>query len=128
MKILIIEDDNAIRESMRELLLAEWPAHEVLEATNGAEGIESAILERPALIIVDGELPILTGFQLVFLLRQMKSTRQIPLLSITGADPQIPVVKLMIESCDAYLPKPFMVPALLTAVGRLLDMASQDRK
>lgn len=127
MKVLIIEDNTAVRQSIRELLLAEWPDHEILEAANGAEGIESAVLEKPALIIVDGELPILTGFQLVFLLRQMNSTRQIPLLSITGADPQIPVVRLMIESCDAYLPKPFAVPALLTAVGQLLNIPCQAK-
>lgn len=122
LKVLIIEDNTFIRQSIRDVLYLEWPHIFYLEAANGAEGIELAILEKPALIIVDGELPVLTGFQLVFLLRQMQSTTHIPLLSITGADPENPVVQIMIETCDGFLPKPFDSNHLLTAVSRLLNI------
>lgn len=122
LKVLIIEDNTFIRQSICEVLYLEWPHILCLEAANGAEGIESAILEKPTLIIVDGELPVLTGFQLVFLLRQMQSTAHIPLLSITGADQENPVVQIMIKTCDDFLPKPFDSNHLLTAVSRLLNI------
>jgi len=119
--VLIIEDESALREGMKDLLLATWPNITILEAANGALGIELAILEKPSLIIVDGVMPILTGYQLVLLLKAMKTVAHIPLIAVTALRQDNPAVRLMIETCDAYIPKPFETNKFIEVVGQYLE-------
>ena len=119
--ILIIEDEKMLREGMKELLLSTWPNLTIFEATNGAIGIELAILQKPSLIIVDGNMPILTGYQLVLLLKEMKTVAHIPLIAVTAATLTNPAARLMVETCDAYLPKPFDAEKFIETVRQFLD-------
>ncbi len=120
--ILIIEDNINIRQTTKDILQARWPDCCLLEATNGAEGIEFAILKQPDLILMDGNLPIMTGFQMAQLFRMMPSVASIPLVAITGADPEHPLVIGMRNLCNAYLPKPFTVDDLIGTVEQLLPV------
>ena len=119
--ILIIDDEDIVRDAIREILLLEWPDLTIYEAANGAIGIETAVLSQPNLIILDGNMPILTGFQMVLLLREMKTVAHIPIIAITASSTLNAAVRLMIESSNAYVPKPFDVSVLLTAVSQFLQ-------
>lgn len=118
--VLIIDDDADIRKGIAALLQMEWPDMVLLEAANGAVGVEWAILKQPDLILLDGEMPIMTGHQMVMMFKMMPSVAHIPLLAITGADPENPIVAGMVDLCQAYLPKPFRAEALLETVRSLL--------
>lgn len=118
--ILLIDDDQAIREGIKELLATQWPNVLIFEAENGARGVEMAILKRPSLIILDGNMPIMTGYQMVMLLRQMETVAETPILSLTAADPENPAIRLMIDGSDDYLRKPFNPDTFLQVVGRFL--------
>lgn len=118
--ILIIEDDKIVRNLAKDILQAKWPECRILEAGNGAEGIEYAILEKPDVILMDGNLPIMTGYQMAQLMRMMPSLQYIPIVAVSGADSEHPMVIGMRNLCDAYLPKPYTPEILITTVQQFL--------
>jgi two-component system sensor histidine kinase/response regulator len=69
--ILVIEDEELIRESIEDLLLAE--GFEVITATNGEQGVDLAIEKQPHLIICDVMMPILNGYEVLEKIRQDKT-------------------------------------------------------
>ena len=60
-KILVVEDERDIRDLVSFTL--QYAGHEVLSATNGAEGVEQAKAELPDLIIMDVRMPVMTGYE-----------------------------------------------------------------
>ena len=118
--ILIIDDEAVLRKGVVDVILSHWPDLTIYEAADGAMGIELAILQKPDLIITDGNLPLLTGFHLVLLLREMKTVAHIPLIAMTAAPENSLAVRLMIETCDAFISKPFDVSRFLSVVTPFL--------
>lgn len=119
-KILLIDNSQPIREAIKDLLWLKWPDLTIWEAPNGARGIELAILNQPNLILLDGNMPVLTGYQMVLLLKQMSSVKNIPCIAVTGADPENPLIRVMIDHCQGYVPKPFDSKVLLNLVEKHL--------
>lgn len=122
---LIIEDDKVVRGLTKDILQAEWPQCRIFEAGNGAEGIEYAILEKPDVILMDGNMPLMTGYQMAQLFRMMPSVSSIPIVAISGADSEHPMVIGMRNLCDAYLPKPYTPEKLIATVQQIL--AAEER-
>jgi DNA-binding response OmpR family regulator len=124
--VLIIEDAQVVRSAIRDILSSEWPDLRLIECGNGAEGIERAVLEKPDLILMDGNLPIMTGNQMAHLFKMMPSVAAVPLVAITGADPNNPMVMGMRQICDAYLPKPFGADELIETVKSFLNLVDES--
>jgi diguanylate cyclase (GGDEF)-like protein len=82
MTVLLVEDSATYRGVMRMLL--QGAGYAVLEATNGVQGVDIARLHRPDLIVLDMELPLLTGQQVAQVLREDPDTKAIPLIYISG--------------------------------------------
>ncbi len=78
MKILIADDDVSGRSLLREILCIE--GHDVIEAGNGREGLEMAFLRRPDLVISDGLMPVMDGFQFLRSIKSDKNLRSIPFI------------------------------------------------
>jgi CheY-like chemotaxis protein len=81
-RVLVVDDDPAIR-----LICATWlslDGYEVLEAEDGQEGLELALTEAPAAILLDLSMPILDGFCVAAALREDDRTRDLPLVVITA--------------------------------------------
>ncbi len=117
-KILVIEDDRSLRDSILELLSAE--GFETIGANNGYVGITSACKHQPDLIICDLMMPELNGYQTLNLLRKQAVTATIPFIFITGKAEKSYFRQAMELGADDYLTKPFTKTELLKAIAARL--------
>jgi CRP-like cAMP-binding protein/AmiR/NasT family two-component response regulator len=118
-RILIIEDNNDIRESTAEILdLANF---EVLQAHNGKVGVEMATKLLPDLILCDIMMPELDGYGVLFLLSKNPQTSSIPFIFLTAKAERLDMRKGMEMGADDYLTKPFDDIELLNAIESRLE-------
>ena len=112
----MVDDDFAVRASVVRCLQA--PGYRVLEATDGAEGVEMALKEKPALIIIDVVMPRLGGVEAVEEMRRLGINVPVLMLTTRAETPQR--VKGLMAGADDYLGKPFDREELLARVYALL--------
>ena len=116
--ILIIEDEDLIRESLEDLLSLE--NFEVITAENGEEGINLAIAKQPDLILCDIRMPILNGYEVLQRVRQNKDLNNVPFLFLTSIGDRRSNRKGMALGADDYLEKPCTKDELLEAIAARL--------
>lgn len=117
-RILVIEDNGDMREFLRRVL--ERHNYGFLEARDGAEGVQVALRERPALILLDLSLPQVDGYEV---LRQLKASAElgdISILAVTAHARATDEQRALEAGFDAYLTKPYSIRELLDMVQRFL--------
>jgi len=125
--ILIIEDDQLIRESIVELL--ETRSYRVLSAGNGIEGISVAIENQPDLIVCDVMMPGLDGYEVVASIRNEKKLAEVPFIFLSAKTQRLDLRKAMNLGADDYLTKPFKAQELFEAIeARLKRNESGEKK
>jgi CRP-like cAMP-binding protein/CheY-like chemotaxis protein len=112
--ILIIEDNNDIRESTAEIL--ELTGYTVLQAINGKAGVDMALQHKPDLILCDIMMPELDGYGVLYLLSKNAETDAIPFIFLTAKAERVDFRKGMEMGADDYLTKPFDEIELLNAI------------
>ena len=113
-KILLIEDNQAVRENTSEILtLAKYV---VITAKDGKEGVEKAEQELPDLIICDIMMPIMDGFGVLHMLSKNEETVGIPFIFLTARVDRISFRKGMELGAADYITKPFEDIELLNAI------------
>jgi signal transduction histidine kinase len=117
-KILIIDDDESLREVIR--LSLESADYEVLEAADGREGVELANRLLPDLILCDVRMEHMDGYDTLSALRRNTVTTSIPVILMTGQADAAGMRQGMELGADDYLPKPFKLDQLIGAVGARL--------
>jgi len=115
-RILVVEDETAMRTALADLLTAE--GYRALTAADGARGLERALNEKPALILLDIMLPKLDGFALCAELRRLANST--PVLMLTAKGQVEDRVTGLDAGADDYLVKPFSAEELLARVRALL--------
>ena len=126
-KILVIEDEQGVRENLLEILEAE--NFDTIGAENGHVGITWAWEHRPDLIICDVMMPELDGYEVLKLLRQDPVTETIPFIFLTAKADKADLRQGMELGADDYLTKPFTMAELLGAIAsRLKRQASIARQ
>lgn len=126
-KILVIEDETMIRDSIFEILSRK--GYEVTKAENGQIGVELAQKELPDLIICDVMMPVMNGFDVLVTLRGNPRTVNTPFIFLTAQADREDFRKGMGLGADDYLTKPFEVNDLLTAIEtRLAKQAATIKK
>lgn len=124
--ILLIEDNLEVRENTAEIL--ELAGYHVTTATNGKEGVESALSSTPDLIICDIMMPVLDGYGALHLLNRNDVTAAVPFIFLTAKAERVDMRKGMEMGADDYITKPFDDIELLNAVeGRLKKSAAMKR-
>lgn len=113
-KILIIEDNEDIRESSMEIL--ELAGYEVLQADNGKIGVELAQQHLPDMILCDIMMPELDGYGVLYLLSKNQNTENIPFIFLTAKAERADMRKGMEMGADDYLTKPFDDIELLNTI------------
>lgn len=113
-RILIIEDNNDIRESTAEILML--GNYEVFQAINGKDGVELAVKHLPDVILCDIMMPELDGYGVLHLLNKTPETSAIPFIFLTAKTERIDMRKGMEMGADDYLTKPFDDVELLNAI------------
>ncbi len=113
-KILLIEDNEEVRENTAEILgLAQY---QVFTAKNGKEGVEMVLKEQPDLIICDIMMPVLDGYGVLHLLSKNEKAASIPFIFLTAKAERNDFRKGMELGADDYLTKPFDDVELLNAI------------
>ena len=113
-KILLIEDNQELRENTAEIL--ELSNYKVFTAENGKIGVDIAIAEKPDLIICDIMMPVLDGYGVLHLLSNNDATKGIPFIFLTAKTEKSDMRKGMEMGADDYVMKPFDDIELLKAV------------
>ena len=123
--ILIIEDNDDIRESTAEILkLADY---HVLTAENGKKGVELAINHLPHIILCDIMMPELDGYGVLYMLNKNPKTAAIPFIFLTAKAERLDMRKGMEMGADDYLTKPFDDIELLNAIESRLHKKDQQQ-
>lgn len=122
MKILVVDDEQAVRESLRRSL--RFNGYEVLTANDGLEAVETVRAENPELLILDVMMPNMDGLEVCRTLRSEGWDR--PILVLTARDGVSDRVAGLDAGADDYLPKPFALEELLARVRSLVRRASAD--
>jgi serine/threonine-protein kinase PpkA len=116
--VLVVEDDDAIRNNIARLLQLE--GYGVTAAANGAQGLEQARAQRPEVVISDVNMPGMDGFALVEALRGDAALATTPVMLLTALDDRASMRRGMKAGADDYLAKPFTRTELLDALDGLL--------
>ncbi len=125
-KILIIEDDKNIRETVEELLL--YKNYEVVKASNGKKGIMLACSELPDLILCDIMMPETNGYKVLETVRKNTDLYNKPFIFLTAKADIKDLRKGMNLGADDYIIKPFDPKELIEAVEIRLNLANKAAK
>ena len=125
-RILVIDDEEWLREMVHMAL--EHKGFEVLEAENGAVGVEVARKVLPDLILCDVNMEKMDGYLALSSLRSEAATASIPFILMTGLADNAGMRHGMELGADDYLPKPFTIEALYAAVDARLKKAQVLRQ
>jgi two-component system KDP operon response regulator KdpE len=114
-RLLLIEDDPAIRTTLLRALRER--GHAVAAAAAAMEGLQTALAERPDLIVLDLGLPDLDGREL---LRMLRAVSSIPVIVATARDEETEMVRLLDAGADDYVVKPFTAAQLDARIRAVL--------
>ena len=122
-RILVVEDDDAIREVLRYNLMREGYA--VIEAATGSEALSLAETERPDLILLDVMLPGMSGLEVCRVLRRESSP---PILILSAKGTEVDKVVGLQLGADDYVSKPFSFNELLARITALLRRSDMNAR
>src|SRR3954464_872090 len=125
-KILVIDDEEWLREMVH--LALSQKGYEVVEAANGAIGLQVAVKELPDLILCDVNMEKMDGFRTPSPMRTEPATASIPFILMTGLADNAGMRHGMELGADDYLPKPFTIEALYGAVEARLKKVQAVRE
>jgi type IV pilus assembly protein PilB len=120
-RVLVVDDDPALLEVLREIL--EGERYAVSTASNGVDALASVYLERPDLILTDLKMPGMDGLELLKRLRHDLSTCQIPVVFLTMVESLDAEAHALDLGADDYISKPVQKGRLLSRVRRALFRA-----
>jgi len=122
-KILIIEDEAAIREMLGYALMKE--GYEFLEAADAEEARPLLAEQPPDLILLDWMLPGMSGVDYARRLRNEPSTRDIPIVMLTARSEEADKIRGLDTGADDYITKPFSTRELLARIRAILRRAGK---
>ncbi len=126
MKRILLIDDSAIQHRIMGVLLRN--EYELLSCTSGVEGIGMAKNLQPDLILLDYDMPMMSGRATFRKLREKEETRDIPVIFLTGVNDG-PAVMEVLKLCPrGYLLKPVDQEGLLQAIHKVLSDVEQENE
>jgi two-component system cell cycle response regulator DivK len=117
-RILIVEDQEDNRAILRDLL--SQAGYDLIEATDGGEGVDLAHKERPDLILMDIQLPVLDGYEATRRIKADAQLQAIPIIAVTSYALSGDEAKARAAGCDGYVTKPFSPRQLLAKVRQYM--------
>ena len=120
-RILVIEDNEDNRQIIRDLLTSF--GYELIEATDGEEGVAMAQSHRPDLILMDIQLPIMDGYEATRQIRAIPELKTVPIIAVTSYALSGDDAKARDAGCDGHVAKPFSSRELLTKIREFLPDA-----
>jgi two-component system cell cycle response regulator DivK len=113
-RILVIEDQQDNRQIVRDLLTAN--DYEMTEAENGEEALAAVVKDRPDLILMDIQLPVLGGYEATRRIKADPSLSSIPIIAVTSYALSRDEEKARAAGCTDFVAKPFSPRQLLAKI------------
>ena len=119
MKILYVEDNEDNIYVLENRLKRQ--GHAVLIARDGASGVQTAVTEKPDVILMDLSLPVLDGWEATRQLKATSQTRHIPVIALTANAMAGDREKALAAGCDDFDTKPIVLSRLLDKISAVLS-------
>ncbi|MGP1544352.1 MAG: response regulator transcription factor [Candidatus Fimenecus sp.] len=116
MKILVVEDDQIIREGVCEYL-SEF-GYDIVEADNGKDALSIFNMEEINLVILDIQIPIINGLEV---LKKIRDKSKLPVLMLTAFNDEEYKINAFSNLADGYIEKPFSLPLLKVRIDSLIE-------
>ena len=113
-RILVVEDQPDSRRIIRDMVAG--TDYEITEAENGEEALAAIAKQRPDLILMDIQLPIMDGYTATRLIKTDPALRSIPIIAVTSYALAVEEKKARAAGCDDYVTKPFSPRQLLAKI------------
>jgi CheY-like chemotaxis protein len=120
-KILLVEDNEMNRDMLSRRL--ERKGFEIIVAVDGQQGVDMALSESPALILMDLSLPVIDGWEATRIIKADPATQNIPVIALTAHAMASDEAKAREAGCDDYDTKPVDLKRLLEKIGNFLGSA-----
>jgi two-component system, cell cycle response regulator DivK len=118
-RILVVEDQEDLREVLRTLLTGS--GYEMLEAADGRAGVEKAKAERPDLILMGIQMPVLNGYDATQQIKAEPNLKATPIIAVSSFAMKGDEEKARASGCDSYVTKPYSPMQLLRLIKGYLD-------
>ena len=119
-KVVLVVEDNAANMRFCHALLNSR-GYIVLQATYGVQGLRMAREHRPDLILMDIQLPDISGLEVTKRLKEDKTLKSIPVIAVTVFTLNSEEERCLAAGCDGFISKPISIPDLMQTVEHLLD-------
>ena len=116
--VLIVEDNELNMKLFHDLI--EACGHEILETRDGIEALKLARQHHPDLILMDIQLPEVSGLEVTRWLKEDDELRKIPVIAVTAFAMKGDEEKIRGGGCEAYIAKPISVSNFLDTIGKFL--------
>jgi two-component system alkaline phosphatase synthesis response regulator PhoP len=123
-KILVVDDDAAIRSLLNVVLRAE--GHEVVATSDGASAIEQVKKKRFDLVLLDVMMPEMNGHDVLVRMREMRFGHDVPVIMVTAIHTPEEVIQELREGAVDHIAKPFDVAQLVAAVARAVGGSAEE--
>jgi two-component system cell cycle response regulator DivK len=118
-RILVVEDQEDLRAILRDLLTGS--GYDVAEAADGRDGVAKARAERPDLILMDIQLPVLNGYEATRQIKADPNLEATPIIAVSSYAMKGDEEKARASGCDRYVTKPYGPMHLLRVIQELLS-------
>jgi two-component system, cell cycle response regulator DivK len=118
-RILVIEDQEDNRAILRDLLTT--VGYELVEAVDGADGVAKAEAEKPDLILMDIQMPVMDGYEATRRIKAIPACASIPVIAVTSYALSGDEAKTRAAGCDGYVAKPYSPRQMLATIRSFLD-------
>ena len=119
-RILVVEDQEDLRGILRDLLTGS--GYEVAEAADGRDGVAKAKSERPDLILMDIQMPVVDGYEATHQIKADPNLKATPVIAVSSFAMKGDEQKARAAGCDHYITKPYSPMQLLGLIrGYLRD-------
>ena len=117
--VLIVEDNDLNMKLFRDLLVAH--GYETLQTKDGMDALKLARVHHPDLILMDIQLPEISGIEITRMIKEDESISAIPIVAVTAFAMKGDEEKIREGGCEAYLAKPISVSKFIDTVQQFLE-------
>jgi sigma-B regulation protein RsbU (phosphoserine phosphatase) len=123
---ILIADDDATQRKLLGLVLKQ-AGYQLLEAENGQQALDLYQAHRPDMVVLDGLMPIMDGFDCCAALQKLPGSEVVPILMITGLDAEAGIERAFAVGATDFITKPLQMTALRQRIQRLLRAAQAEK-
>lgn len=118
-KVMIVEDNELNMKLFNDLLVSQ--GYTVVQTNNGLKAYGLAKEEKPDLILMDIQLPEISGLEITKQIKGDKSLQDIPIIAVTAFAMKGDEEKIRQGGCEAYIAKPISIPSFLSTIKKFLE-------